>query len=183
MSGLSRLRRLLMVTPAEEKARSLETDEAIMDRKSRAIDVHVWPYVPNFFMNGCQKRGQDTYHHSTIPVFSGITFPCIEKAKEFSPPWFCRIRKWVLVFIPESVSMLSRMRPCLNKLCHGVQENTKGRLGTQLRFDKLHHLILFLLPFPSTKFAAFFFPFAPASSLDEPGESDSDSIAGIYLAN
>jgi hypothetical protein len=130
MSGLSRLRRLLMVTPAEEKARSLETDEAIMDRKSRAIDVHVWPYVPNFFMNGCQKRGQDTYHHSTIPVFSGITFPCIEKAKEFSPPWFCRIRKWVLVFIPESVSMLSRMRPCLNKLCHGVQENTKGRLGT-----------------------------------------------------
>jgi hypothetical protein len=32
MSGLSRLRRLLIVIPAEEKARSLETDDAIMGR-------------------------------------------------------------------------------------------------------------------------------------------------------
>ena len=35
-----------MVIPAEENGRSLETDEAMMGRQSHAIDVHVWPYVP-----------------------------------------------------------------------------------------------------------------------------------------
>ena len=46
MSGLHRLHCLLMVIPAEENGRSLETDEAMMGRQSHAIDVHVWPYVP-----------------------------------------------------------------------------------------------------------------------------------------
>jgi hypothetical protein len=39
MSGLSRLQRLLIVIPADEKACSLETDDAMIGRKSRARDA------------------------------------------------------------------------------------------------------------------------------------------------
>jgi hypothetical protein len=39
MSGFKRLRRLLMVIPAEEKARSLDTEDDMTARLSRASDA------------------------------------------------------------------------------------------------------------------------------------------------
>jgi hypothetical protein len=47
-SPLRRFRRFVMVNAADENARSLDTDEAIMARKSRAIAVHTGPYLVAF---------------------------------------------------------------------------------------------------------------------------------------
>jgi hypothetical protein len=41
MSGFRQLHHLLIVIPADEKARSLDTEVAITERKSRASEAHI----------------------------------------------------------------------------------------------------------------------------------------------
>lgn len=60
MSGFSQLRRLLMVIPADENARSLETDDAMMGSISRARDAQT-SYREAFHYE---------YHHSDGVIVS-----------------------------------------------------------------------------------------------------------------